>query len=214
MSVTNCYFAEASDIADNVQLWLTVNALAFLDSLNRQDEGSFVELRRQQAIYIALQIIGGHIGLPILIAHAVHTPPPLIVLTTTTQLDPVCGFTGIPATEPLHLLHLPLTAPMSAIRVMQLERQKDAFAFGVQNSIGEDVETLLAQLSSFEAWVIYIKSIIGGHIGLPILLLFSIFSQTAHRDLTFLMFHMDIFRRDFLCRLIGSAHVGASGALN
>ncbi|KAF8521683.1 hypothetical protein JB92DRAFT_2890177 [Gautieria morchelliformis] len=30
--------------------------------------------------------------------------------------------------------------------------------------------------------------IIGGHIGLPILLLFSIFSKTAQRDLTFLNF--------------------------
>ncbi|KAF8476488.1 hypothetical protein JB92DRAFT_3050694, partial [Gautieria morchelliformis] len=30
--------------------------------------------------------------------------------------------------------------------------------------------------------------IIGGHIGLPILLLISIFSKTAHRDLTFLNF--------------------------
>ncbi|KAF8476490.1 hypothetical protein JB92DRAFT_1881013 [Gautieria morchelliformis] len=53
--------------ADNVQLLLTPNASTFLDSLNRQDE----ELRRQQAIYLALQIIGGHIGLPILLLFSI-----------------------------------------------------------------------------------------------------------------------------------------------
>ncbi|KAF8487891.1 hypothetical protein JB92DRAFT_1463129 [Gautieria morchelliformis] len=60
-----CHFDGHS--ADNVQLLLTPNASAFLDSLNRQDE----ELRRQQAIYLALQIIGGHIGLPILLLFSI-----------------------------------------------------------------------------------------------------------------------------------------------
>ncbi|KAF8523558.1 hypothetical protein JB92DRAFT_2883907 [Gautieria morchelliformis] len=60
-----CHFDGHS--ADNVQLLLTPNASTFLDSLNRQDE----ELRQQQAIYLALQIIGGHIGLPILLLFSI-----------------------------------------------------------------------------------------------------------------------------------------------
>ncbi|KAF8496086.1 hypothetical protein JB92DRAFT_3126223 [Gautieria morchelliformis] len=54
---------------------------------------------------------------------------------------------------PLNLLTLldpPLMAPVSAIRGMLLKRQKNPSAFGVQNRIGQDVKTLLAQLSSFE----------------------------------------------------------------
>ncbi|KAF8487595.1 hypothetical protein JB92DRAFT_2836601 [Gautieria morchelliformis] len=65
-----------------MQLLLTPNAAAILDNMNQPNEragdslifllpsssalcGSFAELRQQQAIYRALQIIGGHIGLPI-----------------------------------------------------------------------------------------------------------------------------------------------------
>ncbi|KAF8466259.1 hypothetical protein JB92DRAFT_3102846 [Gautieria morchelliformis] len=53
---------------------------------------------------------------------------------------------------PLNLLTLldpPLMAPVSAIRVMLLEGQTNALALGVQNRIGQDVKTLLAQVSSF-----------------------------------------------------------------
>lgn len=55
------------------------------------------------------------------------------------------------------LLDLPLTAPVSAIRVALLEKQRPAFAVGFQNRVPEDVETLLSRLSSFDARVIYIK---------------------------------------------------------
>ncbi|KAF8529963.1 hypothetical protein JB92DRAFT_2825645 [Gautieria morchelliformis] len=53
--------------AGNVQLLLTPTASTFLDSLNRQDE----ELRQQKAIYLALEIIGGHIGLPVLLLFSI-----------------------------------------------------------------------------------------------------------------------------------------------
>ncbi|KAF8509502.1 hypothetical protein JB92DRAFT_2946277 [Gautieria morchelliformis] len=55
--------------AINVQLLLTQNASAILDRLIRPDE----QLRQQQAIYRALQIIGGHIGLPILILFSIFS---------------------------------------------------------------------------------------------------------------------------------------------
>ncbi|KAF8504282.1 hypothetical protein JB92DRAFT_2967922 [Gautieria morchelliformis] len=67
LQIALCHFDGHS--ADNVQLLLTPNASAILDSLNRQDE----ELRRQQAIYITLQIIGGHIGLPILLLFSIFS---------------------------------------------------------------------------------------------------------------------------------------------
>ncbi|KAF8505322.1 hypothetical protein JB92DRAFT_2965181 [Gautieria morchelliformis] len=53
--VALCHFDRHS--ADNVQLLLTPKASAILDSLNQQDE----ELRQQQAIYHALQTIGGEL---------------------------------------------------------------------------------------------------------------------------------------------------------
>ncbi|KAF8499496.1 hypothetical protein JB92DRAFT_2981039 [Gautieria morchelliformis] len=62
-----CHFDGHS--ADNVQLLLTPNASAFLDSMNRPDE----QLRQQQAIYRTLQIIGGHIGLPILLLFSIFS---------------------------------------------------------------------------------------------------------------------------------------------
>ncbi|KAF8531962.1 hypothetical protein JB92DRAFT_1789447 [Gautieria morchelliformis] len=62
-----CHFEGRS--VDNVQLLLTQNASAFLDSINRLDE----QLRQQQAIYRALQIIGGHIGLPILLLFSIFS---------------------------------------------------------------------------------------------------------------------------------------------
>ncbi|KAF8476493.1 hypothetical protein JB92DRAFT_3050732, partial [Gautieria morchelliformis] len=68
-----CHFDGHS--VDNVQLLLTPNASAILDSLNRRDE----ELRQHQAIYRALQIIGGHIGLPILLLFS--------ILSKTAQRD-------------------------------------------------------------------------------------------------------------------------------
>jgi hypothetical protein len=58
------------------------------------------------------------------------------------------------------LLDLPLTAPVSAIRVALLEKQKSNFAVGFQNKIREDVETLLSRLSSFEARVVYVKYVV------------------------------------------------------
>ncbi|KAF8476487.1 hypothetical protein JB92DRAFT_3050655 [Gautieria morchelliformis] len=70
IKVALCHFDGHS--ADNVQLLLTPNGSAFLDSLNRQDE----ELRRQQAVYLALQIIGGHIGLPILLLFSIFPKKP------------------------------------------------------------------------------------------------------------------------------------------
>ncbi|KAF8505318.1 hypothetical protein JB92DRAFT_2965113 [Gautieria morchelliformis] len=65
--VALCHFDGYS--ADNVQLLLTPNASAFMDSLNRTDE----PLRQQQAIYRALQIIGGHIGVPILLLFSIFS---------------------------------------------------------------------------------------------------------------------------------------------
>ncbi|KAF8507501.1 hypothetical protein JB92DRAFT_2960108 [Gautieria morchelliformis] len=62
-----CHFDGRS--ADNVQLLLTQNASAFLDRINRLDE----QLRQQQAIYRAVQIIGGHIGLPILLFFSIFS---------------------------------------------------------------------------------------------------------------------------------------------
>ncbi|KAF8483025.1 hypothetical protein JB92DRAFT_1674267 [Gautieria morchelliformis] len=62
-----CHFDGHS--VDNVQLLLSPNALAILDSMNRPDE----QLRQQQAIYRALQIIGGHIGLPILLLFSIFS---------------------------------------------------------------------------------------------------------------------------------------------
>ncbi|KAF8509506.1 hypothetical protein JB92DRAFT_3097706 [Gautieria morchelliformis] len=55
--------------AISVQLLLTPNASAILDGINRLDE----QLRQQQAIYRALQIIGGHIGLPILLLFSIFS---------------------------------------------------------------------------------------------------------------------------------------------
>ncbi|KAF8531752.1 hypothetical protein JB92DRAFT_2848590, partial [Gautieria morchelliformis] len=55
-----CHFDGHS--VDNVQLLLTSNALALLD-----------KLRQQQAIYRALQIIGGHIGLPTLLLFSIFS---------------------------------------------------------------------------------------------------------------------------------------------
>ncbi|KAF8531770.1 hypothetical protein JB92DRAFT_2848746 [Gautieria morchelliformis] len=60
-----CHFDGHS--TDNVQLQLTPDASAILDSMNRLDE----QLGEQQAIYRALQIIGGHIGLPILLIFSI-----------------------------------------------------------------------------------------------------------------------------------------------
>ncbi|KAF8505324.1 hypothetical protein JB92DRAFT_2965224 [Gautieria morchelliformis] len=54
---------------DNVQLLLTPNGSAILDGMNRPDE----RRRQQQAIYRALQIIGGHIGLPILLLFSIFS---------------------------------------------------------------------------------------------------------------------------------------------
>ncbi|KAF8485519.1 hypothetical protein JB92DRAFT_3026747 [Gautieria morchelliformis] len=61
--------------ADSVQLLLTPNAAALLDRMNRPDE----QLRQQQAIYRALQMIGGHIGLPTLLLFS--------IFSKTTQRD-------------------------------------------------------------------------------------------------------------------------------
>ncbi|KAF8463796.1 hypothetical protein JB92DRAFT_3065686 [Gautieria morchelliformis] len=63
-----CHF-EGRSVDSDVQLLLTQNASAFLDSINRLDE----QLRQQQAIYRALQIIGGHIGLPILLLFSIFS---------------------------------------------------------------------------------------------------------------------------------------------
>ncbi|KAF8485510.1 hypothetical protein JB92DRAFT_3026590 [Gautieria morchelliformis] len=65
--IAMCNFDGHSAI--NVQLLLTQNASAILDSMNRPDE----QLRQQQAIYRALQIIGGHIGLPILLLFSIFS---------------------------------------------------------------------------------------------------------------------------------------------
>ncbi|KAF8509472.1 hypothetical protein JB92DRAFT_510735 [Gautieria morchelliformis] len=62
-----CHFNGHS--VDNVQLLLTPNASAILDSMNRPDE----QLRKQHAIYRALQIIGGHIGLPIILLFSIFS---------------------------------------------------------------------------------------------------------------------------------------------
>ncbi|KAF8519422.1 hypothetical protein JB92DRAFT_2001083 [Gautieria morchelliformis] len=62
-----CHFDGHSTI--NVQYLLTPNASAILDGINRTDE----KLRQQQAIYRALQIIGGHIGLPILLLFSIFS---------------------------------------------------------------------------------------------------------------------------------------------
>ncbi|KAF8515209.1 hypothetical protein JB92DRAFT_83927 [Gautieria morchelliformis] len=65
VQIALCHFDGHS--TDKVQLLLTPNASAILDSLKRPDE----QLRQQQGIYIVLQIIGGHIGLPILLFFSV-----------------------------------------------------------------------------------------------------------------------------------------------
>ncbi|KAF8531760.1 hypothetical protein JB92DRAFT_2848685, partial [Gautieria morchelliformis] len=70
-----CHFDGHS--ADNVQLLLTTNASALLDGMNRPDE----QLRQHQAIYRALQIIGGHVGLPILLLFAIFSNTPQRDLT-------------------------------------------------------------------------------------------------------------------------------------
>ncbi|KAF8515189.1 hypothetical protein JB92DRAFT_2915702 [Gautieria morchelliformis] len=67
LQIALCHFDGHS--ADNVQLLLTPNSSAFLDSLNRPDE----QLRQHQAIYRALEIIGGHIGLPILLLFSIFS---------------------------------------------------------------------------------------------------------------------------------------------
>ncbi|KAF8512972.1 hypothetical protein JB92DRAFT_2925778 [Gautieria morchelliformis] len=67
LKIALCHFDGHN--VDNVQLLLTPNASAQLDIHNRQDE----QLRQQQAIYRALQIIGGHIGLPILLLFSIFS---------------------------------------------------------------------------------------------------------------------------------------------
>ncbi|KAF8531959.1 hypothetical protein JB92DRAFT_2845515 [Gautieria morchelliformis] len=62
-----CHFDGRS--VDNVQLLFTQNASTFLDLMNRSDE----QLRQQQAIYRVLQLIGGHIGLPILLLFSIFS---------------------------------------------------------------------------------------------------------------------------------------------
>ncbi|KAF8531737.1 hypothetical protein JB92DRAFT_2848164 [Gautieria morchelliformis] len=62
-----CHFDGHS--VDSVQLLLTPNASALLDSMNRPDE----QLRQQQVIYRALQILGGHVGLPILLIFSIFS---------------------------------------------------------------------------------------------------------------------------------------------
>ncbi|KAF8531772.1 hypothetical protein JB92DRAFT_2080840 [Gautieria morchelliformis] len=65
IQIALCHFYGHS--ADNVQLQLTPDASAILDSLNGLDK----QLRQKQAIYLALQIIGGHIGLPIVLIFSI-----------------------------------------------------------------------------------------------------------------------------------------------
>ncbi|KAF8509477.1 hypothetical protein JB92DRAFT_511167 [Gautieria morchelliformis] len=65
--IARCNFDGHSAI--NVQLLLTPNASAILDSFNRPDE----QLKKQQAIYRVLQIIGGHIGLPIILLFSIFS---------------------------------------------------------------------------------------------------------------------------------------------
>ncbi|KAF8531744.1 hypothetical protein JB92DRAFT_2848245 [Gautieria morchelliformis] len=62
LKIALCHFDGHS--VDNVQLLLTPNASAQLDSYNRQDE---------RAIYRALQITGGHVGLPILLLFSIFS---------------------------------------------------------------------------------------------------------------------------------------------
>ncbi|KAF8508083.1 hypothetical protein JB92DRAFT_2955319 [Gautieria morchelliformis] len=74
LQIALCHFDGRS--AENLQLLLTPESLVVLDTMNRVDE----PLRHHQAIYRAVQIIGGHIGLPILLLFS--------IFSKTTQRDP------------------------------------------------------------------------------------------------------------------------------
>ncbi|KAF8504280.1 hypothetical protein JB92DRAFT_2967902 [Gautieria morchelliformis] len=102
-----CHFDGHS--ADNVQLLLTPNASAILNSLNRQDE----TLRQQQAKYLALQMIGGHIGLPILLLFSIFpkkAPRNLIFLNFcyTWTFSSIIFCIGLYRLGPASIAYLPL----------------------------------------------------------------------------------------------------------
>ncbi|KAF8462491.1 hypothetical protein JB92DRAFT_3150376 [Gautieria morchelliformis] len=105
--VAVCHFDGHS--ADNVQLLLTPNASDILNSLNRQDE----KLRQQQAIYLALQMIGGHIGLPILLLFSIFpkkAPRNLIFLNFcyTWTFSSIIFCIGLYRLGPASIAYLPL----------------------------------------------------------------------------------------------------------